>query len=205
MYFRIVSNIGQIAALCDVGPYISQRARTQILLSLNLLQMAWHFEIFFHQKAQKKNSVYLGILYRGESCAKGKRAWMKSKSWWHNLSRKAKDKGQASVCESVLAVQGAVDRVWWGDRYARFNVTAVNGVAQYTQCKSLLTTKITELSSTCQTLVAGFEEDVVHFFYTKKGTSEVQAAKRAICTDSTKLCWASLSAAATSAVATRLS
>ena len=40
------------------------------------------------------------------------------------------------------------------------------------------------LSSTCQT---GFEYDVAHFFYTKRGTSEVQAAPRVICTDITKL------------------
>ena len=96
------------------------------------------------------------------------------------LVEKRKKKVKVPYVESELAVQEAVDRVCEEDRYARFNVTAVNGVAQYTPTQNVVDNKDyrKHLSSTCQTLIADFEHDVVHFFYTKRGTSEVQAAER---------------------------
>lgn len=106
------------------------------------------------------------------------------------LVEKRKKKTKVSYVDSELAVQEAVDRVCEEDRYTRFNVTAINGVAQYTPTPNIIDNKEyrKHLSSTCQTLIADFEHDIVHFFYTKKGTSEIQAAERAICTDITKLC-----------------
>lgn len=106
------------------------------------------------------------------------------------LVEKRKKKTKVSYVDSELSVQEAVDRVCEEDRYSRFNVTAVHGVPQYTSTPNIIDNKEyrKHLSGTCQTLIADFEHDIVHFFHSKKGTSEFQAAERAICTDITKMC-----------------
>jgi hypothetical protein len=106
------------------------------------------------------------------------------------LVEKRKKKTKVSYVDSELAVQEAVDRVCEEDRYNKFNVTSVNGVPRYSPTPNIVDNKEyrKQLSSTCQSLIADHEHDIVHFFYTKKGTSEIQAAERAICTDVAKMC-----------------
>jgi hypothetical protein len=106
------------------------------------------------------------------------------------LVEKRKKKTKVSYVDSELAVQEAVDRVCEEDRYSKFNVTSVKGVPRYSPTPNVVDNKEyrKQMSSTCQSLIADFEHDVVHFFYSKKGTSEIQAAERAICTDIAKMC-----------------
>mmetsp|Transcript_12083 Transcript_12083/g.33433 ORF Transcript_12083/g.33433 Transcript_12083/m.33433 type:complete len:146 (+) Transcript_12083:322-759(+) len=106
------------------------------------------------------------------------------------LVEKRKKKVKVPYVESELAVQEAVDRVCDEDRYSKYNVTAVQGVPRYNLTSSVIDNKDHRkyLSSTCQALIADHEHEIVHFFYSKKGTSEMQAAERAICTDIGKMC-----------------
>ena len=106
------------------------------------------------------------------------------------LVEKRKKKTKMSYADSELAVQEAVDRVCEEDRYSQYNVTSVNGVPRYSKTARTIENKEfrKHLSSVCQQLIADHEHDIVHFFYSKKGTSELAAAERAICTDITSIC-----------------
>ena len=95
-----------------------------------------------------------------------------------------------SYVDSELAVQEAVDRVCNAGRFQHFNSTSVNGVTLFVELPHHTGNEEDrkELVSTCQNLVADFEDDIVLFFYSKKGTSEIQAAERAVCTDIARMC-----------------
>ena len=106
------------------------------------------------------------------------------------LVEKRKKKTKVSYVDSELAVQEALDRVCDEHRYSKFNATTVYGVKQYAETPHNIGNKdhMKYLSSTCQKLMADFEHEIVRFFHTKKGTSEIRAAERAICTDIAKMC-----------------